>query len=50
MASLSFSTGVRKKIAGHWSMGLKSAMDDPDIQVDSDEHVVVIKDKYPKVR
>ena len=39
-----------KKPFGHWSMGLKASMDDPDLQVESDDKVVIIKDKYPKVR
>ncbi|XP_042685523.1 aprataxin isoform X2 [Centrocercus urophasianus] len=35
---------------GHWSQGLKSAMQDPKVQVYKDEKAVVIKDKYPKAR
>lgn len=38
-----------KKPFGHWSMGLKSSMDDPELRVDSDDKCVIIKDKYPKV-
>lgn len=39
-----------KKPFGHWSMGLKSSMDDPELRVDSDDKCVIIKDKYPKAR
>ena len=39
----------KKKPFGHWSQGLLSSMDDPELKVDSDDKVVVIKDKYPKV-
>ncbi|XP_009082475.1 PREDICTED: aprataxin isoform X2 [Acanthisitta chloris] len=35
---------------GHWSQGLKSSMQDPEMQVYKDEKTVVIKDKYPKAR
>ncbi|XP_014680665.1 PREDICTED: aprataxin-like isoform X2 [Priapulus caudatus] len=35
---------------GHWSLGLKASMDDPELRVDRDEMVVIIKDKYPKAR
>ncbi|NXX51864.1 APTX protein, partial [Tricholaema leucomelas] len=35
---------------GHWSQGLKSSMQDPEMQVYKDEKTVVIKDKYPKSR
>ncbi|KAM9315092.1 aprataxin isoform 2-T2 [Pholidichthys leucotaenia] len=35
---------------GHWSQGLKTSMQDPDMQVYKDDKVVVIKDKYPKAR
>jgi len=38
-----------KKFAGHWSQGLLASMDDPELQVESDDKLVVIKDKYPKV-
>ncbi|XP_072179886.1 aprataxin-like [Diadema setosum] len=39
---------VKKK--GHWSLGLLDSMNDPALQIFSDEEVVVIKDKYPKAR
>ncbi|CAH1799026.1 unnamed protein product, partial [Owenia fusiformis] len=39
-----------KKIAGHWSMGLKVSMEDPELQVKVDERIVIIKDKYPKAK
>ena len=38
-----------KKAFGHWSQGLLASMDDPELKVDSDDKVVIIKDKYPKV-
>ncbi|XP_048358898.1 aprataxin isoform X2 [Sphaerodactylus townsendi] len=40
----------KKEFGGHWSQGLKTSMQDPDMQVYKDERVVVIKDKYPKAR
>ncbi|XP_031465426.1 aprataxin isoform X1 [Phasianus colchicus] len=43
-------TTSRKEHLGHWSQGLKSAMQDPKVQVYKDEKTVVIKDKYPKAR
>ncbi len=39
-----------KKPFMHWSQGLKASMEDPELKVDADEQVVIIKDKYPKVR
>ncbi|XP_069701349.1 aprataxin [Periplaneta americana] len=39
-----------KKSSGHWSMGLLSAMKDPECVVKEDEKVVAIKDKYPKAQ
>lgn len=36
------------KNSGHWSHGLLATMNDDDAVVDSDEKVVIIKDKYPK--
>ncbi|XP_069330439.1 aprataxin isoform X2 [Eulemur rufifrons] len=41
---------TKKESLGHWSQGLKISMQDPKMQVYKDEHVVVIKDKYPKAR
>lgn len=35
---------------GHWSQGLLASINDPNLIVESDERVVIIKDKYPKVR
>ncbi|XP_076046128.1 aprataxin [Oratosquilla oratoria] len=35
---------------GHWSKGLLASMNDPNLIVESDEHIVIIKDKYPKAR
>ena len=39
-----------KKVAGPWNMGLKAAMDDPSARIEADEQIVIIKDKYPKVK
>ena len=39
-----------KKPFGHWSQGLLASMDDPELKVESDDKVVIIKDKYPKVQ
>ena len=39
-----------KKPSGHWAMGLLSSMNDPDLKVQEDDKIVIIKDKYPKVR
>ncbi|MED6275126.1 hypothetical protein CHARACLAT_023306 [Characodon lateralis] len=39
-----------KENVGHWSQGLKTSMQDPQMQVYKDEKVVVIIDKYPKAR
>ncbi|XP_063996651.1 aprataxin [Pogoniulus pusillus] len=41
-------TSSKKEHLGHWSQGLKSSMQDPEMQVYKDEKTVVIKDKYPK--
>ena len=38
-----------KKAFGHWSMGLKASMEDPELRVDADDQIIIIKDKYPKV-
>ncbi|KAL5004533.1 hypothetical protein ScPMuIL_017989 [Solemya velum] len=40
----------QKKQFGHWSQGLKSSMDDPELRIDADEKIVIIKDKYPKAK
>ncbi|XP_064295239.1 aprataxin isoform X2 [Phalacrocorax carbo] len=40
----------KKEHLGHWSQGLKSSMQDPEMQVYKDDKTVVIKDKYPKAR
>lgn len=49
----SFSPLCHSKMANHgtefWKQGLLAAMNDPNAVVDSDDEVVVIKDKYPKV-
>ena len=34
---------------GHWSMGLLDSMRDPKMALYSDDLIVIIKDKYPKV-
>ena len=41
--------GTAKKPFGHWAMGLKASMEDPELRVEADDQVVIIKDKYPKV-
>ncbi|ELT97774.1 hypothetical protein CAPTEDRAFT_132902 [Capitella teleta] len=38
------------KKSGHWSQGLKASMDDPELVVEEDDRLVIIKDKYPKAR
>ncbi|XP_008284720.1 aprataxin isoform X2 [Stegastes partitus] len=49
--SVSASHGeAKRESAGHWSQGLKTSMQDPNMQVYKDDKVVVIKDKYPKAR
>jgi aprataxin len=40
---------ANKKVPGNWSMGLYASADDPQLRVESDEKIVIIKDKYPKV-
>jgi len=40
---------MSKKHKGHWSQGLLSSINDPNLVVEEDELAVVIKDKYPKV-
>lgn len=37
-----------KKHKGHWSMGLLSSLDEPELFIQRDNLVTVIKDKYPK--
>jgi len=32
-----------------WAAGLKAAIDDPKLHVFTDDKIVIIKDKYPKV-
>ncbi|XP_041347356.1 aprataxin-like [Gigantopelta aegis] len=39
-----------KKHVGHWSTGLQTSMEDPELRLDSDDKIVIIKDKYPKAR
>lgn len=39
-----------KKPFGHWSQGLLSSMDDPELRVHSDDKITIIKDKYPKAQ
>ncbi|KAG1698546.1 Aprataxin [Nymphon striatum] len=34
----------------HWSLGLKTSMEDPNLKVEEDDKVVIIKDKYPKAK
>ncbi|XP_046749463.1 aprataxin [Diprion similis] len=33
---------------GHWALGLVDSMKDPELRVEEDDKVVVIKDKFPK--
>lgn len=40
---------MNSKQFGHWSAGLLASMDDPELRISSDEKVVIIKDKFPKV-
>ncbi|XP_023190063.1 aprataxin isoform X2 [Xiphophorus maculatus] len=42
--------GSPSENVGHWSQGLKTSMQDPQMQVYKDDKVVVITDKYPKAR
>ncbi|XP_067003124.2 uncharacterized protein [Anabrus simplex] len=39
-----------KKSTGFWALGLISAMKDPNLIIEEDEEVVVIKDKYAKAK
>ncbi|KAH3814565.1 hypothetical protein DPMN_143067 [Dreissena polymorpha] len=39
-----------QKFTGHWSQGLLTSMDDPELVVKSDDRAVIIKDKYPKAK
>lgn len=39
---------INKKQKRHWSMGLLNSVDDPELFVESDDLITVIKDKYPK--
>uniref|UniRef100_H3BWU4 Aprataxin n=1 Tax=Tetraodon nigroviridis TaxID=99883 RepID=H3BWU4_TETNG len=48
---LSESVGkMLQESVGHWNLGLKASMQDPNMQVFKDDKVVVIRDKYPKAR
>ncbi|GFT24720.1 aprataxin [Trichonephila clavipes] len=44
------SNNAKKPKIGHWSQGLKASMEDPNLIVDSDDLIVIIKDKYPKAQ
>lgn len=44
------SSSEAKKPKGHWSAGLHSSMEDPEMTVFKDDKLVVIKDKFPKVK
>ncbi len=48
--AISSGGGSAPKKFGHWSLGLKASMEDPELKVEADDTVVVIKDKYPKVQ
>lgn len=41
-------TKKSKHTSGHWNLGLLNSLEDPDLIVESDDLVSVIKDKYPK--
>ena len=43
-------SSISKPAGGHWSLGLLSAMKNPDLIILEDEKVVVIKDAYPKAK
>ena len=47
--SSSSSSGGPPAKKGHWSLGLLDTMKDPSSQVYTDDRIVIIKDKYPKV-
>lgn len=38
----------KKKKKGHWVMSMLNSVDDPQLFVEDDEKITVIKDKYPK--
>ncbi|KAJ2943736.1 hypothetical protein O0L34_g16863 [Tuta absoluta] len=44
------SQDIAVKIPKHWSLGLLNSMKDPANIVKQSEHVVVIRDKYPKAK
>lgn len=46
LKSNSSNTPPAKK--GHWALGLIDSMKDPELKVEEDDKVVVIKDKFPK--
>lgn len=48
-ASKSSGPPTKKPPAGHWSLGLKASMEDPELRLHADDMCVIIKDKYPKV-
>nr|CAD7433144.1 unnamed protein product [Timema monikensis] len=41
---------AHEKKSGHWAFGLLTSMKDPKLLVEEDTKIVVIKDKYPKVK
>ncbi|KAK3601332.1 hypothetical protein CHS0354_011934 [Potamilus streckersoni] len=40
----------KKKPTQYWNQGLLSSIDDPELRVDADDKVVIIRDKYPKAK
>lgn len=46
--SLDTSKTANKKQKAHWSLGLLSSLNDPELFIQADDLVTVIKDKYPK--
>lgn len=49
-ASKSSGPPTKKPPAGHWSLGLKASMEDPELRLHADDMCVIIKDKYPKAK
>ncbi|ESO12979.1 hypothetical protein HELRODRAFT_62577, partial [Helobdella robusta] len=41
---------LEKQSTGFWSDGLKKAMNDPELKLFEDDHITIIKDKYPKAK
>ncbi|XP_055957576.1 aprataxin isoform X2 [Patella vulgata] len=50
LRKMASSNSAKKKGPGHWSTGLLTSMEDPEMKVDEDDKCVTIKDKYPKAQ